>query len=280
MAFDPNGFSIISSTGNAPFISLQNGTNIGAPQIYTYYSNTDTLAQISAAGYFNPVVNLLGLEGVMWIVDDVAASGLYSITGLLPNVTIAHTGGLGDVVGPALSTANAIATFADASGMVLLNSLAILSPAGNLTGLTGLTVGGVIYPAAPGAAGQVLELGAGNQLVFANPTANVWVDAVATPTAIVPNTSYVADTAGLLTFNMPALVPFGTVINIAGNGAGGWLVQLNAGQTAHIGSVATAVGGVIRAAAPANQYSCISLLCTAANTTFVVINGYGNVANV
>jgi hypothetical protein len=61
-------------------------------------------------------------------------------------ITIAATGGggSGDVVGPASSTDNALARFDTTTGKLLQNSVGILSDAGVLTGLTGLTSSGSV----------------------------------------------------------------------------------------------------------------------------------------
>jgi len=51
-------------------------------------------------------------------------------------------GASGDVVGPASATDNALARFDTTTGKLIQNSVAILSDAGVLTGLTGLTSSG------------------------------------------------------------------------------------------------------------------------------------------
>jgi hypothetical protein len=53
-------------------------------------------------------------------------------------------GALGDVVGPASATDNALARFDTTTGKLIQNSVGILSDAGVLTGLTGLTSSGTI----------------------------------------------------------------------------------------------------------------------------------------
>lgn len=93
------------------------------------------------------------------------------------------------------------------------------------------------------------------------------IDVVATPELMAPGNIYVADTAGLLTFDMPAIVPFGSIFEIVGKGAGGWDILLSAGQTAHLNSVATSAGGNI---ASTEQWNCCRLICVTANTTFTI----------
>jgi hypothetical protein len=69
-----------------------------------------------------------------------------TITNAAGAITIAASGGggSGDVVGPASSTDNALARFDLATGKLLQNSVGILSDAGVLTGLTGLTTSGSV----------------------------------------------------------------------------------------------------------------------------------------
>lgn len=101
-----------------------------------------------------------------------------------------------------------------------------------------------------------------------------WVDQTTTPVTITANTNYIADKSTLITFNVPATVAQGTVFQIAGAGSGGWLIQFNTGQTGHLNSTATTSAGSF---ASTNQYNCISILCTAANTTFTVIQSSGTI---
>ncbi len=83
---------------------------------------------------------------------------------------------------------------------------------------------------------------------------------------MVANNGYIADNAGLVTLNMPATASVGSVFAVVGQGAGGWLVQMNTGQIANLGSAPTMSGGTL---ASTNRYDCIELMCTVANTTFV-----------
>lgn len=59
---------------------------------------------------------------------------------------------VGDVDGPASSTDNAVVRFDGTTGKLIQNSVAILSDAGALSGLTGLVSSGLTYPTADGTA--------------------------------------------------------------------------------------------------------------------------------
>lgn len=131
--------------------------------------------------------------------------------------------------------------------------------------------------ASVGNAGQVLTSnGAGNLPTFQNNLGVVWTDQTTTPVTVAANTAYIADNAGLVTFNVPALMAQGAEFDIAGFGAGGWLVQFNAGQTGHLNSATTTVAGSL---ASTNRYDCIKILCVVANTTFVVLSSSGSITN-
>ncbi len=87
--------------------------------------------------------------------------------------------------------------------------------------------------------------------------------------------SYVMNRGTLITATLPSLALLGEIIEIAGVGAGGWLIAQNASQIIHVGSSAssTGVGGSV---ASTNRYDCIKLRCVVANLEFVVMSGTGN----
>ncbi len=119
-----------------------------------------------------------------------------------------------------------------------------------------------------GSAGQVLSTDGAGNLSFVNNAQGTWVSQASTPVTMVANTEYIAQTAGLLTFNMPALAAVGDTFEIAGNGAGGWLIQMAAAQVANLNSTPTSAAGSL---ASTNRYNTIKLVCTVANTTFTVL---------
>ncbi len=127
-------------------------------------------------------------------------------------------------------------------------------------------------------AGQAIVSDAAGNLSFsaAVPGTETWIDQTTTPVAVVANAKYISDAAGLVTFNMPAVIAQGSIVEVAGNGAGGWLIQMNAGQTANSSAGSTSVGGSL---ASSNRYDCIKLLCVTANTTFTVVTSSGAITN-
>lgn len=113
-----------------------------------------------------------------------------------------------------------------------------------------------------------------NSITIASNGALVAVDQTTTPVTLVANTEYSANNAGLVTFNMPATVPFGTIFVIRGYGAGGWLVQMNTGQVANLGNSPTSSAGSL---ASTNRYDAIEIFCSVANTTFTACAKAGNI---
>jgi len=59
-----------------------------APQIITYRSTTDLIATIITSAYFNDFINELDVNDLMWLVGT-DASGLYKVTSVTTNVTVA-----------------------------------------------------------------------------------------------------------------------------------------------------------------------------------------------
>ncbi len=101
----------------------------------------------------------------------------------------------------------------------------------------------------------------------------VWNDVSGTTQAAVVNNGYIISNASQTTVTLPATATEGSVFAIAGKGAGGWILQMNTGQTTHIGSSASTSAGTITST---NLYDSLTIVCVTANTTFVAIAGWGN----
>jgi hypothetical protein len=113
-------------------------------------------------------------------------------------------------------------------------------------------------------------------IASATGTGTTWVDAFVTPAVMAANTSYVADSASLLTFTLPTTCPFGTMFNVTGKGTGGWKIAQNAGQQINLGNTAT-TSGATGFLASTNTFDSVTLVCVAANTEFVVYSCIGNI---
>jgi hypothetical protein len=89
------------------------------------------------------------------------------------------------------------------------------------------------------------------------------------------NSGYIASNAVAVQLLLPAVAAVGSIVEVAGKGAGGWIVKQNAGQVIAIGGALTTVG-VGGSVASTLKADAIKLLCITANTTWTIISGAGN----
>jgi hypothetical protein len=103
------------------------------------------------------------------------------------------------------------------------------------------------------------------------------VNQTTTSVTMVAGTTYINNNTGAQTvYTLPAAAAIGDEFIIVGAlaGANGWQVAQATGQTVHFGtSTTTVTTGTITSV---NQYDCITLRCTTANTTFTVYPTQGN----
>jgi hypothetical protein len=92
-----------------------------------------------------------------------------------------------------------------------------------------------------------------------------WFTIAASPQAMTANNGYTANTGGLLTLSLPTTSAVGALLEIAGLGAGGWIITQAAAQQIHVGNVASTLGAG-GSVASTNQYDTIRLRCLVADT--------------
>jgi hypothetical protein len=102
-----------------------------------------------------------------------------------------------------------------------------------------------------------------------------WNPVSGTSQILSPNSNYYTQNSSLTTLTLPLASSVGTTIQIAGGGAGGWLLTQNTGQLINFGNqvTTTGTGGSI---ASMNQYDGITLLCSVANLQWIVLGSAGN----
>lgn len=118
--------------------------------------------------------------------------------------------------------------------------------------------------------------GAGSITIAATATGTTWNDTTGTSATLAAMNAYVSDNAGLVTYTLPATANFGDEYIIVGQGAGGWKLAQNAGQSIAFGTGNTTTG-VTGYLASTNNTDSITLVCTIANTNFTVFGSVGNI---
>ena len=89
--------------------------------------------------------------------------------------------------------------------------------------------------------------------------------------AMVVNTGYVCNAAGLTTLTLPATFAVGTILAVAGSGAGGWIIAQNALQSIKVVAASTSVG-VGGSLASTSAHDACYLVATVANTTLALVS--------
>lgn len=139
---------------------------------------------------------------------------------------------------------------------------------------------GAIQPLGYGTASQIL-VSAGS------PNLPVWTNAPAVPmswsvntgstVAMAVNVGYIANASGTQVLTLPAVAAVGSLITVGGiNNATGWQIAQNAGQSINFGTVVTTTGatGFLQSSATNDV---VHLVCTVANTNWLVLSCIGNI---
>lgn len=232
---------VYNSTG--PTFQMQSQTALSLPS-----GALGTVLQGQGAGS-NPAYSTATYPATTTINQLLYSNAANTVTGLATaNQAVFTTGATGVPVATALAT----------DGQLIIGSTAGVPAAATLTAGTGITV----------------TNGSNSITVATTNVGTTWVDQTTTPVSIVANTGYIANNAGLVTLNMPATAAVGAEFTICGQGAGGWLLQMNTGQVANLGSSPTTSAGSL---ASTNRYDTVKLVCTVANTTFNVLYAVGNI---
>lgn len=194
----------------------------------------------------------------------------------------------------AMTFANFAAQFA--------SSTAIISPTYGGTGVSNPTAHGIMIAEGASAmtpivltAGQVLigttasdptgaTISAGTNISVTSASGSItiaatgnasfsWNDVPGTSQAAAINNGYIISNASATTVTVPAVAAEGSVIAVQGKGAAGWILQMNTGQTCHLGNQTTSSAGTLSST---NQWDSISIVCVTANTVWAVTSAVGN----
>ena len=174
------------------------------------------------------------------------------------------------VVGSITAGAGFIATTGGIDFSNFIEGALVTSVTGVTSSVTG-TAGFVLTANAAGTAPSFQAAGGGGGLS--------WNDTTGATQALAVNNGYSMNRGTLITATLPATAAFGSIIEISGYGAGGWIIAQNASQTIHFGAVDTTTG-TMGTLASSNRYDCVKLFCAVANTDFVVQSAIGNLTYV
>jgi len=103
-----------------------------------------------------------------------------------------------------------------------------------------------------------------------------WNEQTGTSDTMAVDNGYIANNAGLVTFTLPTTAAVGSVVRVAGVGAGGWAIAQNASEIIHFGNqdTTTGTGGSL---ASVNRYDAVELVCVVADTEWSVLSSQGNI---
>lgn len=128
--------------------------------------------------------------------------------------------------------------------------------------------------------GVSITNGAGSITIAATGAGMATVEVTGTSQSMAVDTFYIANNAALVTLTLPTTSALGSVIEIAGKGAGGWKIAQNSGQQIYIGSIAT-TSGVGGSLASSNFADTIKIRCITADILWTVIGApVGNITYV
>lgn len=103
-----------------------------------------------------------------------------------------------------------------------------------------------------------------------------WTEVTGTSQSAAVNNGYITNNAGLVTVTIPTTAPVGSIVRVAGKGAGGWKIAQNTSEVIHYGSVDTTTGtGGSLASSDTND--AVELLCIVDDTEWMVLSSQGNI---
>jgi len=184
--------------------------------------------------------------------------------------------------------ASGVVTFDGAgvfSASTLTQNSSLLGGAANAIASLGVATNGQLVVGSTGATPVLATLTAGAGISVTNGAGTIsvgvvgggttWTDVSGVSQAMGSNNSYKANNAGLVTLTLPVSSAYGSVIEVSGKGAGGWLIAQNAGNTIIFGS-SSSTPGVGGSVASTGQFDTIRLVCTVVDAIWTVTSAVGN----
>lgn len=168
-----------------------------------------------------------------------------------------------------LGTTNAGVLYSTAgvvgSTAALTDGQLLIGNTGNVPSVATLTGAGTV--SVTNAAGSITITGAAG-------VAGTFIP-IAADGAMTTNTRYINTKAGLLSLSLPAVSAEGDILNLQGNGAGGWILTQAANQQILVGNTNTTLG-VAGTLASTNFGDAVSLVCVTPNLVWRTFSSFGN----
>ena len=288
-ALTGNAFTFTGGTTGLTFAGAGTTETLGGTlAIANGGTNATSMANTDGVVYYDGTRLVTTAVGTATNVLTSNGAGVAPTFQAVPASSISITGNSGGAL-----TGNAFTFTGGTTGLTfsgagttetLTGTLAIANGGTNATSMG--TTDGVVYydgtrlvTTTAGTAAQVLTSnGAGVAPTFqAVPSSGgmSWSEQTGTTQAMAVAHGYILNNAGVVTATLPATAAVGDIMAIVGKGTGGWLMAQNSGQTVHFGSVntTTGAGGSL---ASTNRYDSLEIICTTANTDFVVRSSIGN----
>ena len=133
------------------------------------------------------------------------------------------------------------------------------------------------FPTSDGSADQVLTTNGSGTVSWQDSVGGIaWNEVTGTTQTAAIDNGYYCNNASLVTVTLPATAAAGSVVRVAGKGAGGWKIAQPSGVTIHFLDTDTTTGtsGYLEFT---HKYDAVELLCITADTDWVVISSMGNI---
>jgi hypothetical protein len=271
--------------GRIEFLTSQGGTQTPVLAMTIDSSQVITLANALTVPNGGTGAATLTDHGV--VLGSGAAAVSVTAVGTDGQLLIGATGA--DPAFAALTSTGSTLTYTTGANTLNIDIAAPVTVANGGTGRTSHTAYAVLCggTTTTGAQQSIASVGTSGQLLTSNgagalPTfqdaavAFVWNEETGTSATMAVDNGYIANNASLVTLTLPTTAAVGSVVRVAGKGAGGWRVAQNAGESINFGSstTTTGVGGYLEFT---DASDAVELLCITADTQWVVLSSVGNI---